>query len=366
MTKLKSFKHEANIPTMHPHNHASNIHLLKNGDLLCVWFSGSREGKPDISIMCSRLKKGEIEWSSPTVLSNDRERSEQNPILFNNTNGELWLIYTAQNNVHQESSIVRYRVSKDQGHTWSEIRTLFDKPGTFVRNKPIILEDNTIVLPAYYSIKSSKGFLGNDFSVVKISTDHGKNWEEHEVSNSKGLVHMSIVLGASRELIGFFRSRKSDYIYKTISRDGGKNWFEPEKTELMNNNSSVQATKLNNGDIAIVFNNVNAEVAPPIENRPPWFEKSDMDQVGLDKNLTKHESIWGVERNPLSIAISEDDGKTWKYKRDLIVKNDVSVDKPEFSYPSIKQLRDGSIHITFTYLRQFIKHIIITEEEIKN
>ncbi|WP_040977884.1 sialidase family protein [Oceanobacillus jeddahense] len=366
MTKLKAFDFEADIPTLHPHNHASNLHQLDNGDLLCVWFSGSREGKPDISIVCSRLKKGEQNWSVPVVLSDDAERSEQNPILFKNTNGELWLIYTAQNNVHQESSVVRYRVSKNEGHTWSDIKTLFDKPGTFVRNQPVILEDNVIVLPAYYSLKSSKGFLGNDFSVVKISKDHGRTWEEYEVQDSKGLVHMSIVQGTDGNLIGFFRSRKSDYIYRTTSADGGKSWSTPEPTELMNNNASVQATKLRNGNLAIVFDDVNAEIAPPAENRPPWFDKSDMDKVGVDKNIVKQESIWGVERNPLSIAISEDDGQTWKYKKDIMVQEDVSEEKPEFSYPSIKQLSNGEIHITFTFLRQNIKHVVITEEAVKN
>lgn len=319
MTKLRAFDFEADIPTLHPHNHASNLHQLDNGDLLCVWFSGSREGRPDISIVCSRLKKGKQKWSTPVVLSNDAGRSEQNPVLFKNTNGELWLIYTAQHNVHQESSVVRYRVSSDQGYTWSEIKTLFDKLGTFVRNPPVILENHVLVLPAYYSLKSSKGFLGNDFSVVKISIIHGKTWGEYEVRNSEGLVHMSIVPGANGGLIGFFRSRKSDYIYRSISTDGGKNWTTPKPTELMNNNASIQAVKLKNGNLAIVFDDVNVEIAPPAENRPPWFDKSDMDKVGVDKSVVKQESIWGVERNPLSIAISEDDGQTWKYKKEIMV-----------------------------------------------
>lgn len=366
MMKIQSFESEANIPIKYPHNHASNLHLLKNGDLLCVWFGGSREGKADISIMCSRLKKSEQEWSSPVVLSEDTERSEQNPILFENTNGELWLVYTAQIGVHQDTSIVRYRTSKDDGYTWSDIQTLFEEPGTFVRHKPVILDNETIVFPAYYCLRSSTGFLGNDYSVIKISTDHGRTWDEYEIENSKGLVHMSLVKGTNDKLIGFFRSRKSDNIYRTVSVDGGKNWSKPEPTELRNNNSSIQATKLNNGDIAIIFNDTNAEIAPPAENRPPWFDKSDMDTVGLEKGLVKHESIWGVERNPLTIATSEDDGESWENKKNIYVQEDVSEEKPEFSYPAILQQNDGTIHITFTFLREYIKHVVITEENIIN
>lgn len=362
MNKMKALENQ--IPSLYPHNHASNLLPLKNGDVLCVWFGGSREGKPDISILCSRLKKGEDTWSEPSVLSDDSERSEQNPLLFENPNGELWLIYTAQNAVHQDSAVVRYRVSKDDGYSWSGIKTLFDKPGSFVRHPPIILENGDIILPVYYSLKSRTGFLGNDYSVVKISKDNGATWSEHEIDNSKGLVHMSIVTAHDGNLIGFFRSRKADYIYTSKSFDNGRTWTTPTKTSLINNNASIQVTKLKNGKLAIVFNDINAELAPPKENRPPWFDKSDMDKVGVDKNIKEQESIWGVIRAPLTVALSEDDGETWTYKKDIIKREDVTEENPEFSYPSIKQTEDLNIHITFTYLRKFIKHIVITEDWI--
>lgn len=354
-------KYEANIPTLYPHNHASNLCALKNGDMLCVWFAGSREGKSDISILCSRLNKGSTVWSEPIVLSEDSGRSEQNPILFENPNGELWLLYTAQVSVHQDTAIVRYRTSTDNGYTWSDIKTLFDKPGSFIRHPPVILDNEEIVLPAYYCLKSNTGFLVNDFSVVKISSDYGKSWQEYEVPESAGLVHMSIVQLLDGHLIGFFRSRKSDYIYTSRSQDGGRTWSKPVKTNLPNNNSSIQATRLRNGNVAIVFNNINAEMAPPVENRPPWFDKSDMAKVGVTKSDEELESIWGVIRAPLTLAISEDNGHTWAYKRDIITKDNID-GYPEFSYPSIIQADDFSLHITFTYLRQYIKHIILTEE----
>lgn len=357
-------KIEINIPTIFPHNHASNILPLSNGDILCVWFGGSREGKADISILCSRLKKGESNWSEPIKLSNDPERSEQNPILFENSNGDIWLIYTAQYAVHQDSAVVRYRISKDYGHSWSEIKTLFDKPGSFVRHPPIKLNNGEILLPAYYSIKSSTGFLGNDYSVVKVSADNGETWREYEINNSLGLVHMSVVALSDGSLIGFFRSRKADYIYTSKSENNGKTWSTPTKTNLPNNNASIQCTKLINGNLALVFNNVNAEMEPPVIDRPPWFDESDMEEVGVKKNQ-EQDSVWGVIRAPLTIAISEDEGTTWSYMRDLITRENFD-GEPEFSYPSVKQTKDLKIHITYTYLRKFIKHVIVSEEWIKN
>lgn len=352
------------IPSLFPHNHASNIMPLSNGDILCVWFGGSREGRPDISILCSRLEEGASEWSEPVVLSDDATKSEQNPIVFEDNEGRVWLIYTAQDLIHQDSSIVRYRISEDLGQTWGEIKTLFDKPGSFVRHPPVKLDNGELVLPAYYSLKSDNGFLGNDFSVVKISSDNGKTWEEYEVKESKGLVHMSIVKISDDNLVAFFRSRKADNIYMSKSYDKGRNWEKPVPTSLPNNNASIQCERLENGHLAMIFNNINAKMAPPSENRPPWFSKSDMESVGNDGSNMEQEAIWGVIRAPLTVAISEDDGVTWSYIRNVIT-NEGYEGAPEFSYPSIKQTKDSKIHITFTYLRQYIRYVCVTEEWIK-
>lgn len=80
---------EAFIPSENPQNHASNLLELSNGDLLCVWFSGTQEGVSDISVFLSRLNRGESTWSKPMQLSFDTTRSEQNPVLFEDPDGIL-------------------------------------------------------------------------------------------------------------------------------------------------------------------------------------------------------------------------------------------------------------------------------------
>ncbi|WP_153722981.1 sialidase family protein [Sporosarcina cascadiensis] len=344
------------IPTPFSHNHASNLLQLSNGDLLCCWFGGSREGKADVSILCSRLYKGKQEWEEPVVLKGDLERSEQNPILFVTPVDELWLIYTAQIDIHQDSAIVYVRKSKDNGKTWTDPSVLFDTPGSFVRNPPVILQDQTIILPAYYSKKSSNGFLGDDYSVVKVSKDNGETWEEYEVLQSKGLVHMSIV-SVNNRLVAFFRSRRADSVYISTSADEGKTWTAPMQTELPNNNASVQATVAKNGDIFLIYNHINAEMAPPKENRPPWFDKADMDGLNLE---TLKSATWGVVRSPLKVARSSDEGATWREVVTVADEDSVSseVDYPEFSYPSILLDENGLLHTSFTFLRNHIQHSV--------
>ncbi|GAK49605.1 BNR repeat-containing glycosyl hydrolase [Candidatus Moduliflexus flocculans] len=347
------------IPTLFPHNHASNIIALSNGDMLCAWFGGSCEGKPDISIQASRLKKGAAEWSEPVLLTNDATRSEQNPILFERSPGVVWLIYTAQIGIHQNTAVVRWRMSEDYGHTWSEIRDLFAESGIFVRNPPIMLGNGDILLPAYYCVASETGFLGEDFSIMKRSTDGGTTWTEVRIEGSTGLVHLSIVAIDEHKIIGFFRSRLADYIYKTESFDGGVTWSVPVPTELPNNNASIQCKKLADQRLVMIYNDTDKWQSPPKENRPPWFDKKDMDEIDV-KKTDKPSSVWGVPRNPLCIAVSNDGGNRWENVCTLISKEGFE-GEPEFSYPSIAQDQDGHIHATFTYLRQYICHKIMND-----
>ena len=57
-------------------------------------------------------------------------------------------------------------------------------------------------------------------------------------------------------------------------------------------------------------------------------------------------------RSPLNVAVSSD-GKLWKAA--LAIE-----DQPgEYSYPSVIQTRDGLVHVTYTWKRERIKHVVI-------
>ena len=56
---------EAFLPSPCVQAHAANLMPLPNGDLGCVWFGGTQEGKSDISIYFSRLPTASGSWSEP-------------------------------------------------------------------------------------------------------------------------------------------------------------------------------------------------------------------------------------------------------------------------------------------------------------
>ena len=358
---------DAFIPTPCVQNHASFLMPLPGGDLGCVWFGGTQEGVPDISVHFSRLAPSATQWSPAERLSDDPARSEQNPLLFPAPDGRLWLLWTAQVAGNQDTAMVRRRLSTDGGRSWGAVETLFpEQPGfgTFIRNPIVVTEGGDWLLPIWRCTKPPVGAWTGDLdtSSVMISSDGGANWTEHPVPESTGLVHMSLVPLGGPRLVAFFRSRWADWIYASRSEDGGRCWSAPEPTSLPNNNSSIQATRLADGGIAIVFNDSSA--ADATGRRLSLYDDIGGDEVAP---LTDRSAFWGAPRAPMTVAISDDEGRTWPHRRNLetgdgycMTNNSKDRLNREFSYPSVCETADGALHISYTYWRQAIKYVRVT------
>lgn len=349
-------REEAFIPVHVAESHASFLLHLSNGDTLCAWFAGTSEGKPDVSIYLSRLPAGGAAWEPEAKVSDDPERSEQNPVLFETPDGDVWLLYTAQVFGDQDTAIVRRRISKDGGRTWGAIEVLFDEPGTFLRQPMLVLSSGDWLLPIFHCPPSTgKKWNGSkDVSAVKVSHDQGATWSEHPVPDSEGAVHMSVVERRDGSLLALFRSRFADSIKSSTSTDGGRTWTAPVPTALPNNNSSIQSRRLNDDTLALVFNNLSASAEV--------------------QTAANGEAIWGAPRTPLSIALSYDEGATWPDVRDLEVAPTappaLNLDKQdrrgrELSYPTVTADADGRINVAYTYFRKAIKFVRVSADWVK-
>ena len=75
-------------------------------------------------------------------------------------------------------------------------------------------------------------------------------------------------------------------------------------------------------------------------------------------------AFWGAPRAPMTLALSTDDGLTWPWQRNLEVgdgwcmSNDSEQGRNrEYSYPSLRQDADGTLHLAYTVFRQHIRHV---------
>jgi predicted neuraminidase len=371
-------RRDAYLPTSTVQVHAANLMTLGNGDLGCVWFGGTQEGVPDICVWFSRLTPGSDTWSAPVQLSDDRTRSEQNPVLFPTPTGELWLLFTSQHAGNQDTAEVRYRVSTDDGVTWGPVRTLFpatDRGGVFVRQPVVVLPTGRWLLPIFHCVTvPGRRWVGDaDTSAVMISDDAGATWREVAVPESTGCVHMS-VLPVGDRLTAFFRSRWADAVYQSWSDDDGETWTAPVPTELPNNNSSIQATALADGRLAMVLNPVRAGVDTPrrlslydeIDDEGLADAQSQVEEAPAEDDSGGQRAVWGTPRAPMTLALSADGGRTWPMRRDVetgdgycLTNNSREGLNRELSYPSVHQTPDGVLHVAFTYHRRAIQYVTV-------
>ncbi|MHC4404360.1 MAG: sialidase family protein, partial [Planctomycetota bacterium] len=308
-----------NRPT--PQCHASTIVETRSG-LVAAWFGGKHEKNPDVGIWVSR-RDGDG-WSRPVEVANgvqspDLRHPCWNPVLFLPKGGPLTLFYKVGPSPSAWwGMLVR---SDDGGQTWSEPRKLGEGPlGHLigpVKNKPIQLEEGAILCP---SSTEHDGWRVH----FELTGDLGKTWEVvGPINDGKefGAIQPSILTYSDGRMQVTCRSRQS-VVTQSWSEDGGKTWSKMTATSLPNPNAGIDAVTLEDGRQLIVYNH------------------------------TVRGGGFPSGRNMLNVAVSTD-GRDWTPVLTL------ERSESEYSYPAVIQSSDGKVHVTYTFRRQAVKHVVL-------
>jgi predicted neuraminidase len=203
--------------------------------------------------------------------------------------------------------------SFDGGKTWSAAERLPKDIYGPVKNKAVLLKDGTLLCPS-----SSED---HDWRLhMEFTRDWGKTWTRTGPLNdgvTTSAIQPSILFLPDGRLQLVCRS-ENGFVLQAFSSDLGHTWTALEPSTLLNPNSGIDAVTLKDGRHVIVYN--------PVKKG----------------------------RSPISVAISSD-GKTWKDIATL--ENEPG---QEFSYPAVIQTKDGKVHITYTWKRKKIKHVILS------
>lgn len=299
--------------------HASTILELPDGKLLAAWFGGKHEKDPSVEIWMSSKPKGGT-WSAPEAMTHFPEVPTWNPVLFRDAGGKIWLFFKVGPN--EREWIGAYRTSIDDGKTWSDVVYLPAGLLGPIRCKPIILSDGAILAPT--SVEAYQTYT----AWMERSTDGGKTWSIHGPlvydDVRRGLIQPTVWETKDGRVRALMRStRVIGAIVESTSSDGGRTWGPVTKTSLPNPDAGIDAVKMAGGRVALVFNDTPAA------------------------------------RSPLNLAFSDDDGNTWGTHY-------VLEDEPgEYSYPAVIQGSDGNLHITYTWKRLRIKHVVVNPRELR-
>jgi len=364
-------ENELIFPLQEQHVHSSSIVELPNGDLLTCWFQGSGERTAnDVVVNGSRLKKGEKIWSAPFLMADTPGQPDCNPMLFLNKNNKLFLVWIVVQANRWENSILKVRTTTDfngegapkwqwqdiilmkpgeefadrvqeqfkknskDNLAWAEYALPYEEmlveaakdpkkreTGWMPRTHPMILKNGKILLPLY-----SDGF---NFGLIAISNDDGETWTSSLPIVGRGLNQPSLVVRNDGSIDAYMRDDGDEpgRIMMSHSDDEGYSWTYAQKSDIPNPGASIEIINLKSGKWLLVYNDVDNG------------------------------------RYSLAAAITDDQGKSWKWKRNLENNKGGS-----FSYPSVIQAKDGKLHVTYSYHlsdeSKSIKHVILTEKWI--
>lgn len=305
-----------------PAAHSPTLAILPGGDLLVAWFAGSREGGRDVSIRMARLSGGKVvaEWESLTrarleTLVQRGIRKLGNPVLRVAPDGWVDLFVVSVSVGGWAGSSVNHLRSGDGGRTWSSARRLVLSPflnlGTLVRTPPVVLDDGSILLPAYHELLRKWGMtlrIAPSGQVVAVSPIRG----------APGLLQPAVAPLDRTRAVALLRSGSSARarVFRSATADAGGTWRPATATALPNPDSSVALVRLADGRLLAAAN--------PSE----------------------------TAANTLALFVSDDGGTTWRRVRTI---ESSSRADDQFRYPALARAPDGSIRLAWSVNRRAIR-----------
>ncbi len=347
------------VTGMFSHNHCPAVTWLPNGDILAVWFSTEDENDREMTILSSRLKAGEKQWSRPELFFNIADRNMTGSALYYDEDSGLLYHFNgveAAGTWRNLACVVR--TSGDNGYTWSEPR--FVNPEHETGNQVIA-----------GTIKTSEGYLIQPCdatpsvrggSVLHISKDGGDTWYRSDEGRENDVptfdegttghriagIHTGIVELNDGRLLAFGRDNNIKgadgkyYMPQSISDDQGESWtYSATEFPPVSSGQRLILMRLKEGPILLVS-----------------FTDARIDAKNLTgMDFTRNgETFTGYG---MYAAVSYDEGKTWPVKKLLTdgkdcyryggaftgwFKNDEIHAEPK-GYLAATQSPDGMIHV---------------------
>jgi predicted neuraminidase len=298
-----------------PSCHASTLAETKDG-LIAAWFGGTHEKHPDVGIWTARLQGDR--WTAPVEVANGvqpdgKRHPTWNPVLFRPATGQLLLFYKAGPSPSEWWGMLIS--SQDDGKTWSKSERLPEGILGPIKNKPVQLPKGDILSP---TSSEHDGWRVH----FERSSDGGKTWTATPgVNDGKeiGAIQPSVLQHKDGRLQAIGRTQQNK-VFTIESKDDGRTWGRMDLLDLPNPSSGTDAITLKDGRHLLVYNHTTRKTG---------------------------------NRETLNVAVS-DDGRKWNAA--LVLEHDP---KKEFSYPAVIQTRDGLVHITYTWHRTRIRHLVL-------
>ena len=325
----------APVSQEHHRNDHAQIFPLLNGDLLLVW-SEYYVRRPSV---IHRLHYGESlskdtapcqitgrvsrdagrTWSGRiTIQENVGTDNVKHPNLLRLPSGEVLFFFTLWDSSSDDRSVWMRR-SHDDCETWTPAKQITPPGGTYRLDagRVFLHRSGRAILPIYWShIRWSEGEPLVAFCY--FSDDEGESWQwsgNRMHLPGRGAMEPAIVERRDGSLFVVLRSNQGA-LFQAESMDRGETWNEPNSTGLKAAQSEPCLKRIpSTGDLLLLWNHT----------LPYAFT--------VEGSTNTHHS-----RNPLTSAISRDEGQTWENFRDIEDRKGHSS-----AYPNVLFLNDEAL-----------------------
>jgi predicted neuraminidase len=291
--------------------HAPTLVETAGGGVLCAWFGGIREGDPGVSIW--RARRDGRTWGPVGLAAKVSEFAHWNPVLFRDPARATFLFFKAGVDTRFWQT---YWMATSGDDDWSMPVELVpgDRGGRGpVKNKPLLRSG------AWLAPGSTE--FGGWGCFADRSEDGGLTWKRSAYFRirwadcpGKGAIQPTFWESEPGRVHALMRTT-CGRLTRSDSDDDGHTWSLQQLTDLPSNNSGIDLARLDDGRLLLAFN-------PVAEN-------------------------WG-QRNPLALALSDDNGASWRCVAHL------EDEAAEFSYPAVIPLANG-VAVAYTWKRERIR-----------
>ena len=283
----------------YPRQSEASVLELTDGRLLMTWIEFSVAADNGLSHIATMLSSdGGAAWGGRRILVTPREGDLNvfSPNLLRLTDGRILFVFFYYQTLHSNvvpSSSAFARCSSDEGVTFSEPRAVWaDEPWTFASHVLKRLPTGRLLLPV--TRQTGRVWSPTDHEIVGCMTsdDDGETWQQPESwvdLPMRGVSEPHVEELRDGRVLMVLRTQLGS-IFHAFSSDAGATWSKPQTTGLRAPESCPELTRLpETGDMLLIW----------------------------DRGVYDPERNHYGKRTPLSVAVSQDDGRTWSHIKDI-------------------------------------------------
>lgn len=299
----------------HPRYSEGSIIVLRDETLLFAITEFSEGSGDDAAsrILARASSDGGTTWGEPRVLQENIGRQNVMSVTLRRldpaqpSSGPIGMFFLVKNSPSDLK--VHLRVSEDEARTFGPLVCVTDRPGYHVMNndRVTVLANGRIICPVSWSPDWQRvnRFVAQCF----FSDDGGKTWQAGSTQvelPKRGAMEPEVIELTGGRLLMILRTQLG-CIGAAYSDDRGDTWGEPDTLGVAAPEAPATIRRIpSTGDLLLVWNHT--------------F------MPGADH---------GGPRTPLTLALSRDEGRSWRHFRNLEDRRDQG-----FAYASVAFLQD--------------------------